>query len=517
MSGSVFWELPVGLGLEEAARDLAARWQVPVEPVVPTRWTLLDTFDDRLWQAGQCLIAEQEQEPAADLCLVRREDPSGRWLPGRVTRDALPRWPSELPEGSLRAAVEGPSSIRCWLPRVRVEVSGWQIDVRDGRGKRVVGVQAQRWEVDGEGVGDRIRVQPVRGHDGEARSVEAALNDLGFQPCEAPWRVLREAAGCPPGAYVAQPVVSLSPEERADVGLARRLQADLEVIRANEPGVIHAWDTEFLHDYRIAVRSSRAILKAFRDVWPDVEPARSWLKRLGGWTGPLRDLDVHLLEFDALAATVPASMRPDLEPLRELLQRDQRRAHQALVKAMKSRAYREGMEAYAAWLGTAPPLELDGPAGRYPLGELAGARTWRQFRKVRRRGRAVVDTTPDEVLHDLRKEVKALRYLPTLLAGAMPRKVCKEVGRQVKPLQSVLGELQDVYVQAEAMEAFAGRLVADGAPARTILAMGSVVQHLHERRDRSRAAFQAAFSAWDVPEVAAAYRTLRGPTTKESA
>ena len=34
-------------------------------------------------------------------------------------------------------------------------------------------------------------------------------------------------------------------------------------------------------------------------------------------TGDLRDLDVYLLDFDDLRASLPEKMRADLEPLRE--------------------------------------------------------------------------------------------------------------------------------------------------------------------------------------------------------
>ena len=75
------------------------------------------------------------------------------------------------------------------------------------------------------------------------------------------------------------------------------------MIDANLDGTIADIDTEFLHDFRVAVRRSRAVQRELRGVFPPEELARfrtefRWLQQV---TGDARDLDVYVLEFDATA------------------------------------------------------------------------------------------------------------------------------------------------------------------------------------------------------------------------
>jgi CHAD domain-containing protein len=91
------------------------------------------------------------------------------------------------------------------------------------------------------------------------------------------------------------------------------LEALAGVVAANLPGTIDDIDTEFLHDLRISVRRSRAVLRELRGVFDPGTRAHfaaelRWLQQV---TGPVRDLDIHLLEFsDYRAMVAPSSPAP---------------------------------------------------------------------------------------------------------------------------------------------------------------------------------------------------------------
>ncbi len=70
----------------------------------------------------------------------------------------------------------------------------------------------------------------------------------------------------------------------------------------NLPGVLADVDPEALHDFRVAVRRTRATLKLGRPALPDGvrdrwEPELKWL---GTLTTPVRDLDVVQLQLPAM-------------------------------------------------------------------------------------------------------------------------------------------------------------------------------------------------------------------------
>ena len=117
----------------------------------------------------------------------------------------------------------------------------------------------------------------------------------------------------------------------------------LEVIEANLDGTMADLDSEFLHDLRVSVRRSRAVQRELKTVFPPDELAHyraefRWLQQI---TGDVRDLDVHVLEFDEMQALVPESMRGDLEPLLRCCGRGGLKARRTMVRALRSE--RSGM------------------------------------------------------------------------------------------------------------------------------------------------------------------------------
>jgi len=115
--------------------------------------------------------------------------------------------------------------------------------------------------------------------------------------------------------------IGLSPDMPASLAVRKILSGLFDVMEANEAGLLADDDTEFLHDFRIAVRRSRTALTRLKGILPEqasehFRPEFAWL---GDVTTPLRDLDVYLLNFDVYQSALPASMWADLEPLRQFL------------------------------------------------------------------------------------------------------------------------------------------------------------------------------------------------------
>ena len=61
-------------------------------------------------------------------------------------------------------------------------------------------------------------------------------------------------------------------------------------------------DLEFLHDFRVAIRRTRSVLREMRGVFApdDLERVRASFKWLQDQTSATRDLDVYLREFEEL-------------------------------------------------------------------------------------------------------------------------------------------------------------------------------------------------------------------------
>src|SRR5262249_57562017 len=71
-----------------------------------------------------------------------------------------------------------------------------------------------------------------------------------------------------PGAYSSNIRVHLRPTLRADEAAKVILRGLLHVIKCNTEGVKNDIDTECLHDFRVAIRRTRAVLSQIKEVFP---------------------------------------------------------------------------------------------------------------------------------------------------------------------------------------------------------------------------------------------------------
>ena len=105
-----------------------------------------------------------------------------------------------------------------------------------------------------------------------------------------------------------------------------------------DPGMLDDVDTEFLHDFRVAVRRTRSTLKLGRPALPQGvadrwEPALKWL---GGLTTPVRDLDVYELDLPTMAGWLVAADPADLQPFAARLRRHRSTARRNLIRGLRS-------------------------------------------------------------------------------------------------------------------------------------------------------------------------------------
>ena len=107
----------------------------------------------------------------------------------------------------------------------------------------------------------------------------------------------------------------------------------------------------------------------------------------------------------------------------------------------------------------------------------------------------------------LRKRCKELRYALEMFAPVLDDAQVGKAIKDLKSLQDVLGRFQDSEVQRMTLHGFAQEMVADGAPAEALLAMGELMGHLYAEQQRARAEFATAFASYVRP---AGHRRMAG-------
>jgi CHAD domain-containing protein len=360
----------------------------------------------------------------------------------------------------------------------------------------------------------RLELHGLRGYEREAERLQKRLTDrLTLEPVESSLAAeARRLSGAPP--FLRSKLrLSLAAQAWRTV-----LQELTFTMTANFSGTIADTDSEFLHDFRVAVRRTRSVLQEGRKVLPPEARTqfREGFKWLGDVTTPQRDADVHLLDFPGLVATVPPERAQALEPLRELLIERQAESHEQLVVDLRSlRRAQLGRDwaTFIAGTGAWPADDggepgADAPDALRPAIVVAATRIHKAHTRLVRDGRSIDDDSPAESLHDLRKDAKRLRYLLECFGSLFPSADVATAVKPLKALQDTLGTFQDTEVQAHALADMAEELVDRGAGAATLLAMGAVIEHVSARGAAARVEFARRFDAFDGDVVNQAYERL---------
>jgi CHAD domain-containing protein len=296
--------------------------------------------------------------------------------------------------------------------------------------------------------------------------------------------------------------VELTFNQPADDAAAEVLRALLGTVEANLPGAIDDPDSEALHDLRVAVRRSRSVQRELKQAFPPVEldHFRQELRWVQGVTGPARDLDVYVSGFDELRALLPLpeTMREDLEPVLAVLRRHRSEARDEMAEGLRGERFSTLISEWTSLLERLPSLPVaDRPDAKRPIGELAGRRIAKVYKRMVNMGQAIGPTSPSEAYHELRKKGKELRYLLELFGAKLyPEKVVKPMIKSLKALQDVLGRHQDRQVQQAMLRSLSNELAAQPDGPATLMAVGALLVALEEDARATRGHFAERFDAF---------------------
>ncbi len=486
-----------------------------IGPPHPVTTTVLDTFDGRLHRAGLRL---EFQESTGTALVLSGPDT----VAARLEIATAPRVPGALPPGPFRSRLERLTGLRSLLPQLEVTVSRRVGVWRDADGKIVTTVHLDDdicvvRPVVVAGLPAVLEIYEVSGYAKRARRVVDLLEGLGLSRCAddvvAQWAA---AAGVDLGGYVSTATVPLEPDLPAVDGYRAVLAHLAGAVAANWQGTIDRSDTEFLHDLRIAVRRSRTVLGEAKDVLPaEVRAgAREGLAWIASLTGPPRDLDVYLLEWNQYVDPLGPEPAAALAPVRAVLERRCDDAHAELEGALQSTRAADLMESWTSWL--AAPLDdayLTGRAMR-PLGKLVAKRIARAHAVVIERGRLIDPLTPAEHVHDLRKDAKKLRYLLECFGTLFPGTPRERFVKRLRVLQDNLGEYQDAEVHVAMLRGIAHELHDSGSSTDTTIAIGQLTERLDQQRLRARGEFAERFEQFDTAATRRALQALLDGTKR---
>ncbi len=499
---------------DEIRQQLLARLPLEEQRTRNLKRIWYDTFDSRLRKNG--LIIEQI-EHGQERWLLLRTLGSGQ-LQFQIQLQKTVKFYDDLPEGVFRNKLRRLIKYRALLPVSSTDAHNVEMIMSDVEGKAIVRLDIENVE-NGQQARRASRtyawLRAVRGHDKDARKLATYLTKkLGFKPCDIDPALLGQPSSqFFPQDYSAKLSVKLKRKEKADVAVARVLNKLLQLKRVNEPGMLKKVDTEFLHDYRIAIRQSRSLLAQLSEVYPAQQVKR--LKKEFAWlserTSDLRDYDVFLLKFERYEKELPWDMREHLEPLRSYLTKSQKLKQQQLKRTLASARYRRFMEVWEGLLQAPEQTRKRAANSQKPVLEVANQAMWKVYRKIMKQGLVITNDSPIDELHDLRKTGKKLRYLIECFGTLYEQKYISQVAEELTALQDVLGNLTDLDVQKNLLAKWADEMQhAHVGGEQSQNAIHTLEHILAKREDKKKREFVDCFAGFARDENRKLFKKLFG-------
>ena len=494
----------------DVVEQLAPERLVSVSEVTETV-RYFDTFDWRLYRKGLALI---QVENAVYLQRISNgEYPLVRDQIEMKSCDLEGRFWWLFPEGELRDTLRNALSIRALLLRAQVTQKVCGFGVLNADEKTVVRLFLTHTSTENGHVAT-LTLRSVRGYERDFENLRRRFLKLEVaHAAEDGFERVMNLAGCVPGDYSSKLNLGLNHDASGRAATCEILKYLHDVMRQNEAGIRADWDTEFLHDFRVAIRRTRSALSQIKGVLPvdAVEHFKDAFRQLGRSTNRLRDLDVYLLEDETYRAMLPESLQPGLDAVFSRLKSERRRALSDMVQVLDTPEYRGLMDSWTAFLQG--EQSRGGKDADIPAIALARKFIRKRFKTVLKRGQAIGDDTPDEALHDLRIDCKKLRYLLEFFVSLFPKNKMDKLIGYMKKLQDNLGDFNDLSVQQQELTTYLNEVLPHSRRADRLLcaaAIGGLIARLHSQQQTVRREFASAFATYAKKKNVRLYRDLFG-------
>lgn len=294
-----------------------------------------------------------------------------------------------------------------------------------------------------------VLLHPLKGYEKETADVKAFIAAACNQSNNSdPVSLILAGQKDNPLAFQSHKSLGIEAGIPLQTAASNLLYTFTEVMADNLRGIVDDIDPEFLHDYRVCVRKSRAFFSLLKNSLSThaIEPHRSFLKKCGSTTTDLRDLDVYILEFPHFYKLLPPSLNEHLNAFYQEIQTKRITAHNELRAFLSDTTYKAGIESWRKTLTSGSLFSASAESDSNVVGRKLIAE---RYKKVCKLASRITDHTPDPDLHALRIECKKLRYCIEFFKAVVNEPVVGEMLTLLKTLQDVLGDFNDLSVQQQ--------------------------------------------------------------------
>jgi CHAD domain-containing protein len=270
--------------------------------------------------------------------------------------------------------------------------------------------------------------------------------------------------------------VTLSPVETVADAARKAIAFGAESLLRNQAAA-ESGEVEPLHQLRVATRRLRASIELFSTFIyaSQLKIFRRDLPWLGSEAGAVRECDVTAALIAARASKIDPDLKDAIAPIVAALESRRKLEFAKLCELLESRRYRSLLVKLSN-----PAIKKAGADRR--LGAAAAQLIGPAAHGATRFGKRLADDAPALIFHKLRVRLKRLRYELEMMAPLGARRHKKTL-RRLEDLQELLGLYHDLTVAKAWLLSYAET---SGAPPKTLLAAGALIQSLDRREHKLR-------------------------------
>jgi len=455
--------------------------------------TYLDTHDWRIHRAGFALRIRSESGKS-EATLKSLHSASTEVADRRELSESLENSESESIRqsiGPVGSRVHAVSGARALLPLFEVRTSRQRFAIRREDEAKQLGEIALDETVisrpDGEPKTSMQRVEVealTEAHEPLQSLVKTLRSDCALEAAsDTKYSQGLKSVGLAPGpATEFAPTAIDASMPVVEVALAN-LRRYLSAWHHHEPGARLGDDPEELHDLRVAGRRLDGILRQFRAYLPaPFLRLRPVLKETLRALGEARDLDVALSELETFSRELAQADRQSVEPLRQHLVSERRRARARMLSVLDSGPVQDRFQDLTSLLraSSAASQRSSSQSALRAAPELIRVR----YRKLRKSADLLTPDSSIEAYHEVRSRVKKLRYALEAVA-AIYGKPSDQMLRTLRRWQDKLGVQQDSAVASRRLKALASA-PPEGIAPETLFLMGRLSEHYASTAVRAR-------------------------------
>jgi len=494
--------------LKNTIQKLALTYQIISKPLLKKTVTYFDTFDGRLFKKN---LTFQQENDAVDLFSLKNQKVLASSEISTL-QTAYHWW--ELPAGKLQKKLADIIDIRALLPIVACEFRIKTYEVLNEDEKIITHLLINspiiHWQNNIKRLPRFLEIEAIRGYRAEFHAIKKIIEEQGLVPAERPFLFeIFHAAQIEPASYSSRVTIQLEPEMSARLAVQKICRQLLTNIQLNLPGIINDWDSEFLHDFRVAIRRTRSILAQMKMVFPikRLSYFRQKLGELQKTTNHLRDLDVYLLLKKNYSTILPPDLRDGLEALFQEITAEREKEYQN-VKSFLSQPL--NLDTLKEWESYLQQEKL--PRSRNsqrPILPFSKKVIRQRLEKVMAKGGQLLKKKPEQKeLHQLRIQCKKLRYLLEFFSSLYPEEKIAMLVESLKCLQDLLGEINDLSIQMRDLEQRFEKYQAQPEQRMSLATIGGLLTYSYQRQQELKQKFQETFQKFSRAEVMAVAEEL---------